>query len=91
MFIPDCRRCCLSLNLTNFVFYILKSCTLYPIGLTQLIFSLNLLTCLAHEGNFVNLPNVICFFFTIKNQNFTLSPTICLSHLSLKLYTINLP
>ncbi|MFS8010526.1 hypothetical protein Hanom_Chr14g01298131 [Helianthus anomalus] len=39
IFIPICRRYPLCLNLTSFVLNVLKSCTLCPLGLTQLIFS----------------------------------------------------
>ncbi|MFS7950760.1 hypothetical protein Hanom_Chr07g00586991 [Helianthus anomalus] len=38
IFILFCRRCPLSLKLTNFVVNVSKSCTLCPLSLTKLIF-----------------------------------------------------
>ncbi|MFS7990476.1 hypothetical protein Hanom_Chr11g01059291 [Helianthus anomalus] len=38
MFTPNCRRYPLSLKLTGFVLYVTKSCTLCPLGQTQLDF-----------------------------------------------------
>ncbi|MFS8024638.1 hypothetical protein Hanom_Chr16g01465561 [Helianthus anomalus] len=38
MFVPNCRRYLLSLNLTSFVLNVSKSCTLCPLALTQLDF-----------------------------------------------------
>ncbi|MFS7994083.1 hypothetical protein Hanom_Chr12g01101691 [Helianthus anomalus] len=35
MFVPNCRRCPLSLNLKSFVLNVSKSCTLCPLDLTQ--------------------------------------------------------
>ncbi|MFS7952862.1 hypothetical protein Hanom_Chr07g00611901 [Helianthus anomalus] len=53
MFVPNFRRCPLSLKLMSFVFNVSKSCTLCPLGQTQLIFLLNLIMCKTHEGIFV--------------------------------------
>ncbi|MFS7963728.1 hypothetical protein Hanom_Chr08g00741751 [Helianthus anomalus] len=39
MFIPNCRRCPLSLNLTSFVLNVSKYYTLCPLTLTQSDFS----------------------------------------------------
>ncbi|MFS7993911.1 hypothetical protein Hanom_Chr12g01099781 [Helianthus anomalus] len=54
MFTSNCRRCPLVQKLTNFVLNVLKSCTLYPLDQTQLIFLIKYghvpCTCLAHEG-----------------------------------------
>ncbi|MFS7894607.1 hypothetical protein Hanom_Chr03g00262071 [Helianthus anomalus] len=33
MFVSNCRRCLLPLNLTSFVFNVSKSCTLCPLAL----------------------------------------------------------
>ncbi|MFS7964763.1 hypothetical protein Hanom_Chr08g00754171 [Helianthus anomalus] len=38
MFVPNFRRCPLPLKLRSFVLNVSKSCTLYPLGQTQLIF-----------------------------------------------------
>ncbi|MFS7930276.1 hypothetical protein Hanom_Chr04g00342331 [Helianthus anomalus] len=38
MFTPNCRRCPLAQKLTSFVLNVPKSCTLYPLGQTQLDF-----------------------------------------------------
>ncbi|MFS8021267.1 hypothetical protein Hanom_Chr16g01425431 [Helianthus anomalus] len=38
MFTPNCRRCHLAQKLTSFVLNVAKSCTLCPLGQTQLIF-----------------------------------------------------
>ncbi|MFS7905345.1 hypothetical protein Hanom_Chr01g00046571 [Helianthus anomalus] len=38
MFVPNCRRCPLTLNLTSFILNVSKSCTICPLSLTQLIF-----------------------------------------------------
>ncbi|MFS8015230.1 hypothetical protein Hanom_Chr15g01353901 [Helianthus anomalus] len=38
MFVSNCRRCPLPLNLTSFVLNVSKSCTLCPLALTQLDF-----------------------------------------------------
>ncbi|MFS8013433.1 hypothetical protein Hanom_Chr14g01332911 [Helianthus anomalus] len=38
MFVQNCRRCPLSLKLMSFVLNVCKSCTLCPLGQTQLIF-----------------------------------------------------
>ncbi|MFS8010622.1 hypothetical protein Hanom_Chr14g01299211 [Helianthus anomalus] len=38
MFVANCRRCPLPLKLMTFVLNVLKSCMLYPLSLTQLIF-----------------------------------------------------
>ncbi|MFS7993575.1 hypothetical protein Hanom_Chr12g01095741 [Helianthus anomalus] len=38
MFTPNCRRCPLAQKLTSYVLNVSKSCTLYPLALTQLIF-----------------------------------------------------
>ncbi|KAJ0441223.1 hypothetical protein HanIR_Chr16g0795231 [Helianthus annuus] len=35
MFVPNCKRCPLPLNLTSFVFNVSKSYTLCPLALTQ--------------------------------------------------------
>ncbi|KAJ0432376.1 hypothetical protein HanIR_Chr17g0858491 [Helianthus annuus] len=35
MFVPNCRRCPLPLNLMSFVLNVSKSCTLCPLTLTQ--------------------------------------------------------
>ncbi|MFS7947360.1 hypothetical protein Hanom_Chr06g00547401 [Helianthus anomalus] len=35
MFVPNCRRCPLPLNLTSFVLNVSKSCTLCPLALTH--------------------------------------------------------
>ncbi|MFS7972189.1 hypothetical protein Hanom_Chr09g00841781 [Helianthus anomalus] len=57
MFVPNCRRCPLALNLTSFVLNVSKSCTLCHLALTQSdFFLLNMLMCLAHEGILVILP-----------------------------------
>ncbi|MFS7998347.1 hypothetical protein Hanom_Chr12g01152641 [Helianthus anomalus] len=40
MFVPNCKRCPLPLNLTSFVLNVSKFCTLCPLALTQLIFFL---------------------------------------------------
>ncbi|MFS7981659.1 hypothetical protein Hanom_Chr10g00953551 [Helianthus anomalus] len=40
IFIPNFRRCPLSLKLMSFVLNVLKSCTLCPLSLTQLDFFL---------------------------------------------------
>ncbi|MFS7955572.1 hypothetical protein Hanom_Chr07g00644221 [Helianthus anomalus] len=50
MYIGNCSRCPLPLNLTSFVLNISKSCTLCPLALTQSNFLLNMVMCLAHEG-----------------------------------------
>ncbi|MFS7911860.1 hypothetical protein Hanom_Chr02g00123071 [Helianthus anomalus] len=42
MFVSDCRRCSLPLNLTSFVLNVSKSCTVCPLSLTQLNFSVKL-------------------------------------------------
>ncbi|MFS8007474.1 hypothetical protein Hanom_Chr14g01261391 [Helianthus anomalus] len=42
MFVPNCRWCPLSLNLTSFAINVLKSCTLCPLSLTQLNFYVKL-------------------------------------------------
>ncbi|MFS7911844.1 hypothetical protein Hanom_Chr02g00122901 [Helianthus anomalus] len=42
MFVPDCRRCPLPLNLTSFVLNVSKFCTVCPLSLTQLNFSIKL-------------------------------------------------
>ncbi|MFS8025563.1 hypothetical protein Hanom_Chr16g01476551 [Helianthus anomalus] len=34
MFVPNCKKCPLSFNLTSFVLNVSKSCTLYPLALT---------------------------------------------------------
>ncbi|MFS7973118.1 hypothetical protein Hanom_Chr09g00852821 [Helianthus anomalus] len=39
MFVPNFRRCPLPLKLTSFVLNVSKSCTLCPLGLTLLKFS----------------------------------------------------
>ncbi|MFS7966113.1 hypothetical protein Hanom_Chr09g00770061 [Helianthus anomalus] len=38
MFVPNCRRYPLLLNLTSFVLNVLKSCTLRPLAPTKLFF-----------------------------------------------------
>ncbi|MFS7918425.1 hypothetical protein Hanom_Chr03g00200871 [Helianthus anomalus] len=38
MFVPNFRRCPLPLKLMSFVLNVSKSCTLCPLGQTQLIF-----------------------------------------------------
>ncbi|MFS7888501.1 hypothetical protein Hanom_Chr00s000001g01595931 [Helianthus anomalus] len=38
MFVSNCRRCPLPLNLTSFVLNVLKSCMLCPLAQTQLDF-----------------------------------------------------
>ncbi|MFS8030996.1 hypothetical protein Hanom_Chr17g01540551 [Helianthus anomalus] len=53
MFTPNCRRCPLLLKLMNFVLNVSKSCMVCPLSLTQIIFWLNLVMCLAHEDIFV--------------------------------------
>ncbi|MFS7922041.1 hypothetical protein Hanom_Chr03g00243951 [Helianthus anomalus] len=35
MFVPNCRRCPFSLNLTSFILNVSKSCTLCPLSITQ--------------------------------------------------------
>ncbi|MFS8022474.1 hypothetical protein Hanom_Chr16g01439851 [Helianthus anomalus] len=51
MFVPNFRRCPLSLKLMSFVHNVSKSCTLCSLGQTQLsFFLLNLIMCKAHEG-----------------------------------------
>ncbi|MFS7961902.1 hypothetical protein Hanom_Chr08g00720431 [Helianthus anomalus] len=51
MFVPNFRHCPLPLKLMSFVLNISKSCTLCPLGQTQLIFFLlNLIMCKAQEG-----------------------------------------
>ncbi|MFS7899571.1 hypothetical protein Hanom_Chr00s066261g01787071 [Helianthus anomalus] len=42
MFVPNCRRCPLPLNLTSFVLNVSKSCTLCSLSPTQLNFSVKL-------------------------------------------------
>ncbi|MFS7978568.1 hypothetical protein Hanom_Chr10g00916971 [Helianthus anomalus] len=55
MFTSNCRRCPLPLNLTGFVLNVTKSCTVCPLSLSQFIFWLNPVMCLAHEGILVIL------------------------------------
>ncbi|MFS7928144.1 hypothetical protein Hanom_Chr04g00317361 [Helianthus anomalus] len=55
MFTPNCRRCPLSLKLTRFVLNVSKSCTIYPLTLTQFIFQLNQIMYMSHKGSFVLL------------------------------------
>ncbi|MFS7929643.1 hypothetical protein Hanom_Chr04g00334991 [Helianthus anomalus] len=38
MFVPNCTRCPLPLNLMSFVLNVSKSCMLCPLSLTQLVF-----------------------------------------------------
>ncbi|MFS7967683.1 hypothetical protein Hanom_Chr09g00788641 [Helianthus anomalus] len=52
MFVPNFKRCPLPLKLISFVLNVLKSCTLCPLGLTQLILSVKKVMCKAHEGIF---------------------------------------
>ncbi|MFS8017120.1 hypothetical protein Hanom_Chr15g01376581 [Helianthus anomalus] len=57
MFVSNCRRCPLPLNLTSFILNVSKSCTLCPLALTQSdFFLLNMVMCLAHESIHVILP-----------------------------------
>ncbi|MFS8017280.1 hypothetical protein Hanom_Chr15g01378541 [Helianthus anomalus] len=56
MFTPNCRCCPLAQKLTSFVLYYSESCTVCPLSLTQLVFLLNMVMCLAHEGIFVFSP-----------------------------------
>ncbi|MFS7994430.1 hypothetical protein Hanom_Chr12g01105991 [Helianthus anomalus] len=42
MFVPNCRRCPLSLIMTSFVLNVSKSCMVCPLSLTQLHFSVRL-------------------------------------------------
>ncbi|MFS7921962.1 hypothetical protein Hanom_Chr03g00243051 [Helianthus anomalus] len=60
MFIPKCKRCPLAQKLKSFVLNVAKSCTLFPLDQTQLIFWLNLVTqgyfCL-----FIFIFNIIIF------------------------------
>ncbi|MFS7996176.1 hypothetical protein Hanom_Chr12g01126901 [Helianthus anomalus] len=53
MFVSNCRRCPLPLNLMIFVLNVSKSCTLCPLALTQSVFLLNIIMCLAHESIFI--------------------------------------
>ncbi|KAJ0836782.1 hypothetical protein HanRHA438_Chr16g0770881 [Helianthus annuus] len=56
MFIPNCRRCPLPLNLMSFVLYVSKSYTLCPLAQTQSYFFVKMVMFLAHEGILVILP-----------------------------------
>ncbi|MFS7963755.1 hypothetical protein Hanom_Chr08g00742091 [Helianthus anomalus] len=49
MFLSNCRRCSLSLNLRSFVLNISKSYMLCHLALTQSDFLLNMAMCLARE------------------------------------------
>ncbi|MFS7917625.1 hypothetical protein Hanom_Chr03g00191301 [Helianthus anomalus] len=52
MFVSNFKRCPLPLKLLSFVLNVSKSCTLCPLGQTQLIFSVKKVMCKSHEGIF---------------------------------------
>ncbi|MFS8022778.1 hypothetical protein Hanom_Chr16g01443471 [Helianthus anomalus] len=62
MFVLNFRRCPLPLKLTCLVLNVSKSCTLCPLGQTQLFFFLlNQIMCEAHEGI------LVLFTYYLKN------------------------
>ncbi|MFS8003336.1 hypothetical protein Hanom_Chr13g01212801 [Helianthus anomalus] len=54
MFVPNFRRYPLPLKLMSFVLNVSKSCTLYPLGQTQLIFLLKR-SCARHMRVFLTI------------------------------------
>ncbi|MFS8031914.1 hypothetical protein Hanom_Chr17g01551491 [Helianthus anomalus] len=93
MFVPNCRRCPLSLNLTSFVLNVSKSCTLCLLAETQLDFLVKYDHVTSHEGIFVILSFIGYFAMnyysgtickTLKKRNIkTLPPLSLFSLLSL--------
>ncbi|MFS7928931.1 hypothetical protein Hanom_Chr04g00326571 [Helianthus anomalus] len=66
MFVSNCRRCPLPLNLMSFVLNVSKSCMLFPLSLTQLVFFIKLG---AHKGSlFPYHFHLYLFIYIVKRQ-----------------------
>ncbi|MFS7919965.1 hypothetical protein Hanom_Chr03g00218801 [Helianthus anomalus] len=67
MFVSNFRRCPLPLKLMSFVLNISKSCTLCPLGQTQLDFLVKSdytkVICKTHEGNIVLSAFILNLYF----------------------------
>ncbi|MFS8025914.1 hypothetical protein Hanom_Chr16g01480751 [Helianthus anomalus] len=70
MFVPNFRRCPLPFKLMSFVLNVSKSCTLCPLGQTQIIFLLKVVMCKTCKGTFVISPFQWYFVLNLKIKKY---------------------